>query len=341
MSNRYAVLDTNVFGAGASLGSPLWLSLRRLCEETDIILCIPDIVLREAVNLRREKYQVAAREFTEANRNISRYFDLPAVYVPDVEEVATKWENDLLDAFQVLPAAPDDAVAALEREASRTLPARGGRGARDALIWLTCRRLASEGNEVFFVSRNTNDFAASDRKNLHPELAEEVDKDHLSLAFLPDLDKLFDRVAIKHKPGPDLADNGVLSAIFGLEIWELVIEESRGLRMSDDSYPHHTFNYTNVRNLRAYQVGDRGLALIDAQVSAVPDGVGETDEVQVRFMAWLEFELEGGRPTGGQIESISAEVITQEAGADPGMQRALDCKIPLEVPSRTADRNHR
>lgn len=305
MSERLAVLDTNVLGKAADLNSPLWVSIKKLCAEANITLCLPGIVFNEALNLRREEYQKAQKEFLESNKQIGRYFDLPAVYVPDVEEVIEKWTSDLTQMFKLLPGDPVDASEALTREATRKKPAKGGRGARDALIWLTCRRLAEGGAEVLFVSRNTGDFAAGDGKSWHPDLAREIEGGVAeNLHYLANLDAFIDRIA-ERVDGPDLSDFDELESLLGFEIWDFALE-GWDAPEGDESMVQIHWDFSEVRALRSYRVGDRGLALVDGMcsVSETRDHSGRS--LAVKFMAWLGFDLETRSPLDGEIVMISA-----------------------------------
>lgn len=302
MSEKLVVLDTNVFGVGANLGSPLWLSLKRLCAELGIVLCVPDVVFRESVNIRREQYREAEKEFLEANKKIGRFYDLPGVYVPDADEVAAKWEGDLETAFRILESSAEDALEALSREASRIPPARGGRGARDSLIWLTCRRLAEAGNEIFLVSRNTKDFADKDGDSLHPSLAAEVTNAAGQLTYFSSLDAFFDALATR-TDGPDLTETDMLQQLVGFELWDFAVDVLDARDHVGAEFLQMDLELSDVRSLRAYEVDERGLALIDGQ-ALVAEGDGHRS-VAMKFMAWIEFDLESKEVLAAEIEHIA------------------------------------
>ncbi|MGN6577010.1 MAG: PIN domain-containing protein [Nocardioides sp.] len=303
MPDRVAVLDTNVFGVGADLASPLWVSLRRLCLEAGITLCLPELVFEEAINLRREQYQAAAKDFLDANKKIARFFDLPGVYIPDADEVVAQWEADLRSCFRSIPAVAEDALEALSREASRTPPAKGGRGGRDALIWLTCRRLADDGGEVIFVSRNTGDFADTDGESLQPALAAELIEITGQLTYMPSLDHLFDLLATKIE-GPDVSNVEPYKTFFGFDLWDFAADLP--VISSREGDPGSlSIELSDLRSLRAYSIDNRGLALVDGYAS-VGDGSGESHwNVQLRFMAWVEFDTATGAPISAELERVT------------------------------------
>jgi len=54
-----AVFDTNVLPLSRGLSSVLWLSIRKLCVVRNLRMVVPELVVLESVNLRREKYKEA------------------------------------------------------------------------------------------------------------------------------------------------------------------------------------------------------------------------------------------------------------------------------------------
>lgn len=300
-----AVLDTNVFGTGANLGSPLWVSLKRLCSEHGILLCIPDVVLRESVNLRRDQYHEARKDFLDANNRISKFYDLPGVYVPDPDEVAADWQNDLTSMFRILQGAPDDALEALEREASRTPPARGGRGARDSLIWLTVLRSATPGVTVHFVSRNTRDFGTNNGDALHSDLAEETRDVAGEVQYHSSLDSLFDALAVR-VDGPDLSDPEEFTPLVAFELWDYAAEYFADCAGQREGFFTSSLQLSNLRSLRAYRVDERGLALVSGQCIITEwDDAGQDRSVEIKFMAWVQFDLDTKAATGAEVETVA------------------------------------
>ena len=252
--------------------------------------------------MRREHYQEAAKEFLEANNKIARYFDLPGVYVPDVNEVVARWESDLRADFRVLPPDAEDALESLNREATRTPPARGGRGARDSLIWLTCRRLAADGNDVLFVSRNTKDFADPGGKSLHPALSAELAAGD-TVNYLVGLDGLFDLLANKVE-GPDVSDAEPLMKLLGFELWDIAVDLFEAPAGGAAGPPDVSLELSDLKNLRAYAVDDKGLALVSG--CACAETVKDDPSIAIRFMAWVEFDIDEKIPL--QAELVTADV---------------------------------
>lgn len=304
MPDKFAVLDTNVFGRTANLSSPLWVSLKRLSSEAGIELCIPEPVLGESVNFRKEQYREAELAFLEANREIARFADIEAIYVPDHEAIAEQWESDLRADFRILASVADDALEALRRETERVPPARAGRGARDSLIWLTAKRLAESGAEVYFISQNVKDFAVRGGTMLLPELSAELDGLTGSLTYLKNLDAFFDLIADKVETKLNTDDPNVMAEMIGFELFDSAMDHIEWPESNDGMHAGRAvgIDIVDVRALREYGVEGRGLALVDGRGVVTTDP--ETDVPDLKFLAWVEFDLQTGDASSAELERV-------------------------------------
>jgi len=308
MVETVAIFDTNALPIGSDLTSPIWLSIFRLCSKSGIQACLPNIVVHESVNLRRDAYDEASSAFLRAFKRLSRIYEAPPVYIPDPNEVSESWEQELRSSFRILDMHGDDAAEALRREATRYPPARGGRGARDSVIWLTACRLAKEGTHVHLVSRNTKDFAGEDGSSLHSTLSLELDGISGTLHYHVGVDEFIEHVASPSaKPSLDAGDVLVaiidelresalqqLSAREGFA--ELSVEETASLQVTLES----------VAVLRAYAIDNDGLALIDAKgrVELKIESGELFADAAVTARAWIEYELKSMKPSAGEIYSL-------------------------------------
>ncbi|MFE4392513.1 MULTISPECIES: PIN domain-containing protein [Streptomycetaceae] len=170
-------LDTNVLPRQRVVKNVIISTILRVAKAKGIAVAIPSIVLDESLSQRRQMATSTVESLSAAISAMSKLTDLDPIYIPGIEEIVADWEGQLRDAFQVIPVTGDDATEALQREALRKKPAKtDGTGARDAAIWLTVKRshCSSPGDQTHFVSDNWRDFAASDKKSLHPDLAAEM-----------------------------------------------------------------------------------------------------------------------------------------------------------------------
>lgn len=68
---------------------------------------------------------------------------------------------------------------------------------RDVVLWLTIKNLLKKEKSVGFISNNSNEFASSDKTDLHPDLRVELDKEKLELKYYKDLDDFIKSHTIK------------------------------------------------------------------------------------------------------------------------------------------------
>ncbi len=321
MAEAVALFDTNVLPQSGDLSTPFWLSIRRLCEARSIKPCIPELVLHESFNLRREAYDEAASRFVSSFNQISRFFDAPPVYVPDVDEICQQWEEELRAKLHVMALHGDDAVAALTREAARRAPASKGRGARDSAIWLTALRLAAGGTEVLLVSRNTADFARGPGPSaeLHPQLASEAAEVTGNICYFSSLDDFIDHIAVKTPP-PTL-DLPLLTELLTPAIVQAAALAVPGVDLPGDLFSAEELSAAevtldSVRALRSYAIGEDGLALIDGNgCLMLPDPDGEDSRIGFKLMAWLDFDLASQSPTSGEVHGLTMVVAPRSGPA--------------------------
>lgn len=290
------VFDTNVLPLAGSLDNSLWLSIRKLCETLGVQVALPEIVVHESVNLRREMYTAASAAFLESYRAVERFFDAQPVYVPDADEICRTWEEELREAFVIVPVHGDDAVSALEREALRTRPARDGRGARDSAIWMTVLRLAQTHDKVSFVSRNTADFATGKAGALHPDLSRDIADVPGEVIYLSSVDAFIGSLAASVE-SPTLTVEQVSDAI-GFDIFDGVhaaaTRDPRFEGISPDELSEMGIRLTTARALRTYAIGEEGGRISLIQASGVVTGVTKDDSNVARFTctAWMNLDDE-------------------------------------------------
>lgn len=301
------LLDTSALPVWRGLDGPLWLSVRKLCEVSDIAVYLPELVIHESVNLRIERFAEAAAEFVDAYNRIEKFFDVDPIYVPDVEEVSHTWEGELRAAFRVLDLDGADAVDALRREARRTRPARRGRGGRDSAIWMTTLRLAATHDNVYFVSSNTADFAAGKGGKLHPALAAEAAESSARVSYVTSIHGLIERLAAE--VGSPVLESASVAQVLNSELRERVLGASAGdERYRDIAAADLTLEgvrIVDVRAKKAYAIGERNLALVMGSGALT---IGQPDDqrsVDFTFTAWLEFGSGDASILTGEVEAVA------------------------------------
>jgi hypothetical protein len=311
------IFDTNVLPLVGSLDNVLMSSILRVAEHSGRDVLIPEIVLHESVNLRREAVDSAVQQLLTVISQASRLFEVPAIYLPDPLAVSLEWEAELRDRLNVLQLDGEDAAEALCREAKRLVPAKEGRGGRDSAIWLSVRRaaMALSDSDVIFVSANTGDFADPQNKNeLHPDLVAELGDAAPRLTYLNSTTKLLDHIATKAEftPNPEDFRMGEDS-----EIETDILTDLFNFHLEDDRFSDaigYGFEDPDVRTIRAFQVQEDGLALVDLGLTVELEDAFETADDRararwrLRLRAWITFAPATGRASRFDVDQLVESV---------------------------------
>ena len=171
-------LDTNVLPWQGSVDSIRFAIVPILAQEIGQEVMVPEIVLEEACRLHQQKIEDVFSKYKSIYKEVSYYAEVPEFTLPSSQDLTQTWKASLLSKVKVIPIPEAIFSEAIYREIHRKPPAREGRGARDAAIWLTIKNTHNQSVGVgYFVSQNTKDFASSnDSKELHPELRDEIGK---------------------------------------------------------------------------------------------------------------------------------------------------------------------
>jgi predicted nucleic acid-binding protein len=167
-SKLQVVLDTNILLAnlrGARPSNDLKLVLAD-ARAGRFSLIVPELVLEETVNKRREAALDAERKLRQAHSDLAAVgatLELPNVDLTAVVEQFRKQLVELLSSSKTdVPKLPDVRHETIVRRAlERRKPfSASGAGYRDALIWETVLTLIGEDDdEIILVTNNSKDFA--------------------------------------------------------------------------------------------------------------------------------------------------------------------------------------
>ena len=190
------IFDTTVFGHGFNAQSADVRLIKKFLDSTPSELCVPAMVVEEAVNLARKSIEDANKSLNDTLRLTGNSTTFQKV---DIKSAVDKYRSDLDTLLQSLKARilPYPSVSHAE-VAKRALAAykpfvTGGRGYRDAVIWYTVLELASscEGEEVAFVSGNTHDWCKSKTEiELHSDLVKDLKAKGIEAASFKYFDSL-------------------------------------------------------------------------------------------------------------------------------------------------------
>jgi hypothetical protein len=183
------VIDTTVLGADWLLRSSAAAFVVTESTRGRLRLVVPELVVREAVNLHQREFRSTAKALREAARRHRRMSlndassELQnALGALDPQRATAEYETrlrELLDRTSAviapLPDVPHDQLVARALAGEPPFDLRGRNGYRDSLVWHTVLEVAQEHGRVAFVSRNASDFATT-RKEPN-KLADKLLKD--------------------------------------------------------------------------------------------------------------------------------------------------------------------
>jgi hypothetical protein len=176
-------------------------------------LIVPELVVRELVNKRRENLVAADRRLRQARATLSSLgvpVDLPRIDLePFIAGIDAAVRSRLAAAnVEIIDFATIDHATVVERALARRKPfAESGAGYRDALIWHNVLEVLSRDDEpVVFVTNNSSDFAEDkEGRKLADDLVRDLEAASIDAARLT-LVSTLGRFADEHIAAASLAE---------------------------------------------------------------------------------------------------------------------------------------
>ncbi|MFL0023152.1 PIN domain-containing protein [Streptomyces sp. NBUL23] len=305
-------LDTNVLPRMGSLKNVLMSAVLKVATHSGLRIYVCDVVVEEAVNIRKELASEAIQKLQDAFNQASKLLELESIYIPDLHEVTEAWREELTSTFEVVPVGGIQAVEALKREAARKRPAREGKGARDSAIWLSMLDFADgRADPIHFVSDNKDDFAdTSDAKRLHPDLIEDCEARSIEVVYHRNLDSLLETLSQKVATAPS---GERIEAATSL-LHESLFAASLPQEISDQFHSGRGFlidvAVSGVRKVKSYRVGDAVLSLVALSLEVDTELADEVNPPKVPLIvecrAWVETDANTGTVATINVEEITA-----------------------------------
>jgi rRNA-processing protein FCF1 len=176
------VPDSNLLWDDPFLERPRFALIRRQAAEGHFELAVPEVVVREVVNLYREQLTDARTKLQQAidkqgTRLRHLKSDLELTIDLDIDDLVARYERTLAERLseagtRVLPLPDVDHDLVVDRAVAGRRPFKGhDSGYRDTLIWLTLLEAARD-DEVVLLSANVDDFGIKGQPEvLHEDLA--------------------------------------------------------------------------------------------------------------------------------------------------------------------------
>jgi hypothetical protein len=315
------ILDTNVIPNGPAAGNVVFPVLEVVASHAGQRLAVPKIVVEESCErLRRELLQ-AHEHSARGAETVRKYLGTSFSPRPVDSFVVPNWREYLERVFVVLDAADGAHEEALLREAQRRPPTRDGRGARDALVWLTVLAAQAHEETTYFVSSNGKDFG---KDGLLPTLRAEIPEGS-NLIYCTSLADLLGRLATRSpRPlsradveGSEAVREAIRLSLTGppwfFEVFTLAVLERHGKALSAGGIDVMS---VSVEDSASYEVAGKRFAGARCRVvtrhhltatsiadTAAQDNWTESLEIQTEPLLFLE------RNEDGSIER--AQVLQQ------------------------------
>jgi hypothetical protein len=168
----YVILDANAIGVDPPLGKLGHRLLLDAHRSGDLVLVVPRLALREAVNVWKWQVKTQTDKLAKVAQQLrellpSQDWRSPTV---DLDDAADRLHRELYDALEATGVAtPDTPDVSHEELLNRALNRRQpfdqhGSGYRDALLWHIVRHYASLGHHVVLISNDPAAFAEGRKK---------------------------------------------------------------------------------------------------------------------------------------------------------------------------------
>jgi hypothetical protein len=203
------VLDSNIFRGDITLRSKEFDILLDYLSKTSSSVIVPQIIFDEIKGLYARTLGERTTELQKVSNNINLLMIDKSKYVPqydfDCEKETLDYEKFvknrlLIKDRNIIPYNNDYLPIISSRAINRIKPAgEKGQGFRDTLIWLTIKNYCSTCHEkqIAFISSNTDDFATSDKLNLHESLIAECDELKIKINYFKNLKEFIELHSIK------------------------------------------------------------------------------------------------------------------------------------------------
>lgn len=190
---NHIVIDTNVIHLDFKLRNARIVSL---CDTAAVLghkVYIPEVVIDEVVKQYNETAENYIYSFNKALKKLSDLSTAPIPQIPIDVQVFANYHNELANRIKqlgigIIPYPNTEHKKMVERELNKKKPFKDStKGYRDALIWESIiehtQKNVSTCN-IIFLTENSKDFAAKDKKGLHADLIADCDSKGIPLSSI-------------------------------------------------------------------------------------------------------------------------------------------------------------
>ncbi len=192
------IIDTNILYKAPHLRSLKSQAVWGYLEKTNSHLIIPAVVREEIIALYRRNLEELRQQVRDTAKKIDHWCssDISQIEVHlDIDKEVSAYESYIHNLTHgggalELPYRDEFLGEVIRRLVKRVKPAsEKGEEFRDVVIWLSIKEfLRQSKREAAFISQDTNQFAAKDSRELHPDLTAELLAEDLHLRYFCSLD---------------------------------------------------------------------------------------------------------------------------------------------------------
>lgn len=225
---KHIIIDTNVVHLDYHLNGVRITGLCSSCERLDHKVFVPEVVIDEMVKQHRDEVNECAEQINNALVKLKKRKVQIQQQSIDSELITTGYEQQLRDRInvldiQVIPYPKTAHKEMVARELNKKKPFKDStKGYRDSLIWESIKehcKHTPKGDDIIFLTENSDDFASKDKQTFHPDLIEDcvnagIDQEHIQLVTgvhkyieneiigrAEELQELFKELSCKHGVG--------------------------------------------------------------------------------------------------------------------------------------------
>ncbi len=204
------ILDTNILRKDFLLKSNHFRILKEFMYASRSKLVLPSIVFQELIQLYKKEIEFKHNELSKlteyVNRNllVSEVPDYKTKYKLDIDKSVSEYKHYIkkqLNPFVEEIYYENSFLPELVRRSVEKVKPISSKGEefRDALLWLTILNYVKKQKskiEVSFITNNITDFGDKTKRNLHPDLLEEIKTINISFHFYTSLSDFIQKSAV-------------------------------------------------------------------------------------------------------------------------------------------------
>lgn len=302
---KHIIIDTNVIHLDYHLKGVRITGLCSSCERLDHRVFIPEVVIDEMVKQYRDEVNECTEQINNALNKLKKRNVQIQLQSIDSALITSGYERQLRDRINILgihviPYPKTAHKEMVARELNRRKPFKDStKGYRDSLIWESIKEYCKQvpkGDDIVFLTENSDDFASKDKKTFHPDLIEDcvnagIDQEHIQLVTgvykyveneiigrFEELQELFQELCSKYGVGDidvqqeirDYVDKKLISYYIAGDIYGESMSFAPGYYENPEVMEMEigSIRYDSIRELSHEQILIQCTVIVEAEIDA-------------------------------------------------------------------------